>query len=106
VRTENEDLVNKKIRAAFSFIFYPLLLLGLFGALATLKEWRKYLVLYLPIVSLTFSYALLGAASRFRIPFEPFILVFASHGVLILWDSFQHLGLVRQQLSKDIFGQV
>jgi 4-amino-4-deoxy-L-arabinose transferase-like glycosyltransferase len=90
VRPENEELVNKKTRTVFSFIFYPLLLLGLFGTLATLNEWRKYLVLYVPIVSLTFAYALLAAASRFRIPLEPFIIVFASHGVLILWGRFRH----------------
>jgi hypothetical protein len=82
------------------------LLLALFGALAPLKEWRKYLVLYLPIVSLTSSYALLAPISRFRIPLEPFILVFASHGVLILWDSFQHLGPSKTAAIKRISGQV
>jgi hypothetical protein len=101
VRPENEGLIKKNARVAFSFIFYPLLLLALLGILATLKDWRKCVVLYLPIVSLTFAYSLLTAAARFRIPLEPFIIVFASYGFWILWDSFQtSRSIVRHRNEK------
>jgi hypothetical protein len=86
VRPEHGDIIDVKKRISFSIIHYATLLLALFGALCALKEWRKYLIVYLPILSLTFAYAALTAAARFRIPFEPYLIVFASCGTIVIFD--------------------
>jgi 4-amino-4-deoxy-L-arabinose transferase-like glycosyltransferase len=86
VLAEHKDIISSRKQIAFSVIYYPTLSLGLFGALYALKEWRKYLVLYLPIVSLTLAYGALIAASRFRIEFEPQIIIFASYASITIWD--------------------
>jgi 4-amino-4-deoxy-L-arabinose transferase-like glycosyltransferase len=86
VRPEHGTIIGSSERLAFSAIFYPTLLLGVCGALYALREWRRYLVLYLPIVSLTLVYGALIAASRFRIEFEPQIIIFASSASIAIWD--------------------
>jgi 4-amino-4-deoxy-L-arabinose transferase-like glycosyltransferase len=82
----NRDNIGSTKRLVLSVIFYPTLILSLFGMLYALRQWRKYLILYLPIVSLTLAYGITTGASRFRIPIEPYIIIFASYGVVVLWD--------------------
>jgi hypothetical protein len=86
VRTENGEFISHKRRFLFSLLFYPTLLLGVFGALYGLREWRKHLLMYLPIAALTLGYGVLTAAARFRVPIEPYIIIFASYGCTILWE--------------------
>jgi 4-amino-4-deoxy-L-arabinose transferase-like glycosyltransferase len=105
VRPENEYTINKGERAAVSIIFYPTLLLGLFGAFLTLKEWRNYLVLYLPIVSLTVAYGVLTAATRFRIPVEPYIIIFAAHGTAVIWDFIAQFLCSRSSANNETTSQ-
>jgi 4-amino-4-deoxy-L-arabinose transferase-like glycosyltransferase len=86
VRTENREFINHTRRFVFSLLFYPTLLLGAFGALYGLREWQKYLVIYLPIAALTLGYGVLTAAARFRVPMEPYIIIFACYGGTSLWE--------------------
>jgi 4-amino-4-deoxy-L-arabinose transferase-like glycosyltransferase len=88
LRAENKEYISTKKRFVFSLLFYPTLLLGAFGALYGIRDWRKYLVLYLPIIALTLGYGVLTAAARFRVPIEPYIIIFASYGCFIVWDFF------------------
>jgi 4-amino-4-deoxy-L-arabinose transferase-like glycosyltransferase len=86
VRAENGEVISHKRRFLFSLLFYPTLLLGAFGALYGLREWRKHLLMYLPIAALTLGYGVLTAAARFRVPIEPYIIIFACYGCTILWE--------------------
>jgi hypothetical protein len=86
VRTENREVISHKRRFLFSLLFYPTLLLGAFGALCGLREWRRYLLIYLPVAALTLGYGVLAAAARFRVPIEPYIIIFACYGCTILWE--------------------
>jgi hypothetical protein len=86
LRPKNREFINHKRRLLFSLLFYPTLLLGAFGALHGLREWRKYFVMYFPIAALTLGYGVLTAAARFRIPIEPYIIIFACYGCTILWE--------------------
>jgi 4-amino-4-deoxy-L-arabinose transferase-like glycosyltransferase len=87
VRTEHRDFFKSKQRVALSLLFYPTLGLAIIGMLYGLRQWRKYLILYLPILSLTLAYGLLTSATRFRIPFEPYLLIFASYGGFVFFHA-------------------
>ena len=86
VRTEHREFISPKHRFLFSLLFYPTLLLGAFGALYGLRAWRKHLLMYLPIAALTLGYGVLTAAARFRVPIEPYIIIFACYGCTIIWE--------------------
>jgi 4-amino-4-deoxy-L-arabinose transferase-like glycosyltransferase len=86
VQDENRDIISKKKRLILAAIFYPMLLLGLFGMLNSLRTLRQHFVLYLPIVALTLVYGVLTAATRFRLPIDPYIIIFASSGIIVIWD--------------------
>jgi 4-amino-4-deoxy-L-arabinose transferase-like glycosyltransferase len=86
LRAENVEFISTKKRFVFSLLYYPTLLLGAFGAVYGMREWRKYLLLYLPIIALTLGYGMLTAAARFRVPIEPYIIVFASYGASVIFD--------------------
>jgi len=86
VRTENSSIISMKKRLGLSFVFYVTLTLGVAGMLYTLRKWQQCLILYLPIVALTLAYGLLTSAARFRIPFEPYMIIFASYSVIVLFD--------------------
>lgn len=58
--------------------FYPLLGLALIGALLGAPRWRELTPIYFVIVSVTGIYALLTACTRFRLPLDPFLIVFSS----------------------------
>jgi hypothetical protein len=87
VRIEHRDFFRSKQRVALSLLFYPTIGLATIGMLYGLRQWRKYLILYLPLLSLTLAYGLLTSATRFRIPFEPYLLIFASYGGLVLFHA-------------------
>jgi 4-amino-4-deoxy-L-arabinose transferase-like glycosyltransferase len=86
VRAENRDVISKKKRLILSAIFYPMLFLGLFGMLNSLRTVRQHFILYLPVLSLTFVYGVLTSATRFRLPIDPYIIIFASYGIIATWD--------------------
>jgi hypothetical protein len=86
VRAEHGEFIGRTKRFLFSLLFYPTLLLGALGALYGLRNWRQYLLVYLPIIALTLGYGVLTAAARFRVPVEPYIIIFASYACVVIWD--------------------
>jgi 4-amino-4-deoxy-L-arabinose transferase-like glycosyltransferase len=100
VRPEHRELIRSKQQLAMLVIFYPTLGLAILGMVYGLRQWRRYLILYLPILSLTMAYGILTSASRFRIPFEPYVLIFTSYGTFLLLDLLRLSSHpMRQQLS-------
>jgi 4-amino-4-deoxy-L-arabinose transferase-like glycosyltransferase len=69
------DWRNKWV-AALSF--YPVLVLGLAGAWIGLPRRRELALLYLLIVSVAASYVLLTVCTRFRLPLDPYFILFAA----------------------------
>jgi 4-amino-4-deoxy-L-arabinose transferase-like glycosyltransferase len=104
VRPEHREFIKTKQRLVLSLIFYPALVFAFLGVVLTIPQWRKYLILYLPILSLTFAYGLLTSASRFRIPFEPFIIIFTAYGGVVLFDHLHAAWyVIRHKLSRNQF---
>ena len=78
--TQNDHTTARvKLLAAMSF--YPLLVLALMGAVVGLRTGAPLALLYLLIGSTTFVYALLTACTRFRLPLDPFLMIFAALAV-------------------------
>ena len=104
VHDENMHIITSKKSLILSFVVFPTIFLGLFGAFHSLREWRKYLLLYLLIASQTLAYGLLTACTRFRIPIDPYIILFASYGMIVICDFIlgkkcTHSGVVRPEAT-------
>lgn len=59
--------------------FTPILLFGTFGFLISIRKGQKILLLVSPILSFWFAYSLYFAKTRYRIPIEPFMFIFAAY---------------------------
>jgi 4-amino-4-deoxy-L-arabinose transferase-like glycosyltransferase len=86
LRPEHANIFNEMQRLAFLVIFYPTLVLGLIGLLHGLSNWREHLPLYLVVLSISIAYGITTAAARFRIPIEPFLVLYAAQGAVLVWD--------------------
>lgn len=75
-----------KVKLVAAVTFYPLLALGLAGALIGLPQWRELLPVYGLIGIVTISHGLLMAATRYRLPIDPFWIIFASLAMVWGWD--------------------
>jgi 4-amino-4-deoxy-L-arabinose transferase-like glycosyltransferase len=98
VRPEHATIFNDMQRFIFLLIFYPTLVLGIIGAVHGLSNWRDHLPLYLAVLSISVAYGITTAAARFRIPIEPFLILYAAQGAVLVW------GLIRstQRQLEDV----
>lgn len=71
------------VAAAVSF--YPVLLLAILGMALALPRRRQLAILYLPIVGVVGAYAALTACTRFRLPIDPLLIIFAAFAARELW---------------------
>jgi 4-amino-4-deoxy-L-arabinose transferase-like glycosyltransferase len=62
--------------------FYPLLVMGILGAILGLPRWRELAPIYFLIASITGVYALLTACTRFRLPLDPFLIILSSLAIV------------------------
>jgi uncharacterized membrane protein len=85
VRPEHTTIFNDMQRFTFLLIFYPTLVLGIIGVLHGLSGWREHLPLYLAVLSISVAYGVTTAAARFRIPLEPFLVLYAAQGAILVW---------------------
>jgi len=63
-------------------IIFPLAMAGIFFSL---KEWRKYLLLYFLSTSYIIFLLSFFITSRYRIPLAPYLILFSSFGLFRLW---------------------
>lgn len=66
--------------------YYPVLLLGVGGLLLHTRRWRELLPLYLVWGLFAFSLPLLTTCTRFRLPTEPLLVMFAAAVAVRFWD--------------------
>ncbi|MFX0140063.1 MAG: ArnT family glycosyltransferase, partial [Candidatus Hodarchaeota archaeon] len=71
--------------------FAPILSLFLIGLLFSFPKWRKIYVLFFIIISFALGYSFFQTRLRYRIPVEPYIIIFAANGLVILWERAKHL---------------
>lgn len=66
----------KKLVAAFTY--YPVLLLALVGLALVARHHRRYGAVHLYVSSFVVVYGMLTACTRFRLPIDPFLILFAA----------------------------
>lgn len=87
--SQNNPLISKGIQFA-SFVFMlPLYILALLGVLTTIFRSRRALLLMLPILSFTLGYCFIYAEVRYRIPVDPYMLIFAAFAMVFIMDRTQ-----------------
>ena len=61
------------------FSYGILLPFFVYSFFVNLKNFKKYIFIYLPILIFSFVYTLIWAVIRYRVPLEPYIIIFASY---------------------------
>lgn len=71
--------------------FTPILLFFLIGLLLSFPKWRKTIVLFFIILSFALGYSFFQTRVRYRIPVEPYIIIFAANGIIVFWEKLKQL---------------
>jgi len=79
--TQNQD-TTAAMRLVAAVSFYPLLGLAAVGAFCGRAGGRRWLPISAVVVSVTATYALLTACTRFRLPLDPYLMLFASRALV------------------------
>jgi 4-amino-4-deoxy-L-arabinose transferase-like glycosyltransferase len=66
--------------------YLPLLLLGIFGIIITMRRFKEVSVLYIPLISFSFSYSIFFVLPRFRILILPIFFVFSAYAMFYLFE--------------------
>jgi 4-amino-4-deoxy-L-arabinose transferase-like glycosyltransferase len=75
--TQNVHTTERnKLVAALSF--YPVLALAIVGACWGFRRRHELALIYLLVISVSLIYSLLATATRYRLPLDPYLIVFAS----------------------------
>lgn len=72
----------------YNFSFGFMLPFFLWGFIASIKDWQRYFLLYTCVIYFQIMALLLYGSPRFRIPCEPFIIIFAASGILHFYEKF------------------
>lgn len=103
---DNMDFqLMKKIAPVLGFpmigfgVIFPFFMLGL---LASIREWRRYLLLHLMIGSYLVFFLMFFVTSRYRIPVLPFMLIFSAHGIFLLVEYFRQKNITRVVLATAL----
>lgn len=84
--SQNKDTSQRNI--IVSIIFYGFLIpFAFIGMAVSIKKWKQYFLLYASILSFNLGYSLFITTVRYRLPIEPYIVVFASVGILALYEK-------------------
>jgi tetratricopeptide (TPR) repeat protein len=65
--------------------FWTVLSLGLFGMIFTLREWRKYFLLYGYVISYALSIIVFFITARYRIQIAPALCLFAGYSLVVVF---------------------
>jgi len=78
---------SEKLMIITSLCSYGLLFpFFIYGFFRNLKDFKKYIFLYMTIFTFTFVYSITWAIIRYRIPLEPYIIIFASYGIMNIFE--------------------
>jgi len=84
-RTQNED-VSRRNQLIAASSFYPVLAVGLIGAVVAGRRQRAAIIVHAAIASITMAYVLTTACTRFRLPLDPLWILLAAVTVTTAWE--------------------
>ncbi len=77
--TDTDNAVTSPgYRMAAAAVYYPVLAFAIAGALLGLRQSRAMAIIYAVVVAQVALYALLTACTRFRLPLDPYLILFAA----------------------------
>jgi 4-amino-4-deoxy-L-arabinose transferase-like glycosyltransferase len=82
--------------------FYPVLVLALLGMAIGFREWRRLGALYGVVLAVSAAYCLLNTCMRFRLPLDPYLIVFASLGAIGIWRAWL-TARVGEEVRLEVF---
>ncbi len=78
---------SSRNKMVVSFAFYPILFFAFIGFFFSLPQWRKTLIFYFVIFSLSLTYAIFTVCTRFRIPVDPYLIILASFATVKIFSK-------------------
>lgn len=87
VETENK-LTTWAAKSVGILTFGPMLLFFIFGVYYSFSNWRKSSLLFFTILSFALGSSFFLTRVRYRIPIEPYMIIFAAYGFLRLLEKF------------------
>jgi 4-amino-4-deoxy-L-arabinose transferase-like glycosyltransferase len=100
---EHTSVRNQFVAAS---AFYPVLALGLCGAVLGLRRWRSMFPLYLVWGVFTFVLPVLTTCTRFRLPTEPLLVMFAAAAGVRLLDRLRAESAVTRRVAGIVVAGV
>jgi hypothetical protein len=73
---------SKKLALAYKAVHISLMLLALYGIIASVKNVPSIMPVLLFLIYLSLVHTALVAVPRYRLPFEPFVLIFLAKGIM------------------------
>lgn len=83
VSTQNR-FTDWKTKIVGIISFGPILVLGLGGLIFSFSRWQKPSLIFFTIISVALGYAFFQTRVRYRIPVEPYMIIFAVYGFLMI----------------------
>lgn len=75
------------VRAALGIFYSGLFIFAFYGFWITRHQYRQLLPIYGLFISLSISHSIWANSLRYRIPLEPFIVIFATQGMVALYNQ-------------------
>ncbi|RMG80595.1 MAG: hypothetical protein D6707_06175 [Bacteroidetes bacterium] len=90
VMTKNK-FTNKKNVVVSILSFGPVLLLSILGIILSFSNWRYTSLLFIMIIAFALGYSFFQTRIRYRIPVEPYMIIFASYSIWLLFEKFKRI---------------
>jgi 4-amino-4-deoxy-L-arabinose transferase-like glycosyltransferase len=103
---QSNEHTSKRNQFLAAASFYPVLGLGLGGVILGLRRWRQLFPLYLVWGAFTFSLPLLTTCTRFRLPTEPLLVMFAAAAGVRLFDRLRAESAVTRRVAGIVMAGV
>jgi hypothetical protein len=84
--TQNED-INRRNQVLAAVSFYPVLAVGLIGAVVAWRRQPAAIIVHAAIGSITMAYALMTACTRLRLPLDALWILLAAVAVTAAWEK-------------------
>ena len=76
-------------RTVHRFYWGGLFLLGLAGAVLTVRYWRDVSLLWFVQISMTLVYVAFHPSTRYRVPTDPFVFLFSAYALVRAWSWYR-----------------
>lgn len=86
--TTKNNFTDWKTKFLSILIFAPILVFASIGVLFSVKNNPKSALMLFTIMSFAFGYAFFQTRARYRIPIEPYLIIFAAQGFLMFLKKF------------------